>query len=50
MGVWRDPSSERSHELKKRARFEQRSEIEHNERQWALGAAKNDSCLLTTAG
>jgi hypothetical protein len=44
MGVWRDPALERSHELKNRARFAQRSELEHNERQRRDQRRKNISC------
>jgi len=45
MGVWRDPSCGRSHELKKRARFE-RGRWKKRMRNWQLALPKKVVCAL----
>jgi hypothetical protein len=48
MGVWRDPSLVRSHELKKRARAERCRWNEPNERHWRSAPPKKMLVPLTT--
>src|ERR1700694_3747990 len=48
MGVWRDPSLVRSHELKKRARFERCRWNERNDRHWRSSPPKKLFVLLKT--